>query len=397
MGNKLINIAKKLEKIPENFTFQKQVGKIYEDRKKMTKGELPINWGYAEVLAYATLADSGVNIRFTGEDIQRGTFAHRHAVVHDFKTGDLYTPLANLGKKQGTVDLYNSLLSEEGVLGFEYGYASASPDNLVIWEAQFGDFANGAQVIFDQFISSGEEKWGRLSHLCVFLPHGSEGMGPEHSSARLERYLQLCANENMQVCVPSTPAQDYHMIRRQMLRKFRKPLIVMTPKSLLRHPLATSSLEDLSDGKFYNVIDEIDKIAKNKVSRIIICAGKVYYDLLQARRDNNITDIAIIRLEQLYPFPEKDLKDIIKKYKPKDIIWCQEEPQNQGAYFMIRDELQACMPQGINISLVSRARFASPAEGSPGLFKKRQEQVIKTALRLGATKNKSKTTTKGKK
>ena len=379
---KLQNIAKKLEVTPEGFTFQKQVGKIYEDRKKMTQGERPINWGYAEVLAYATLAESGVNIRFSGEDIQRGTFAHRHAAVHDFKTGEVYTPLNNLGDKQGKVDLYNSLLSEEGVLGFEYGYASASPDNLVIWEAQFGDFANGAQVIFDQFLSAGEEKWGRLSNLCVFLPHGNEGMGPEHSSARLERCLQLCANDNMQVCVPSTPAQDYHMIRRQMLRDFRKPLIVMTPKSLLRHPLAVSSLDDLSNGEFQNVIDEIDDISKNKVERILLCAGKVYYELLQARRDKKIKNIAIIRIEQLYPFPDKDLKAILKKYNAKEIIWCQEEPENQGAFLMIQKYIQSCMPKGITIKLISKDRFASPAAGTKELFSKRQKKLINDALKI---------------
>ena len=273
------------------------------------------------------------------------------------------------------------MLSEEGVLGFEYGYASASPDNLVIWEAQFGDFANGAQVIFDQFLSSGEEKWGRLSNLCVFLPHGNEAMGPEHSSARLERFLQLCAHDNMQVCVPSTPAQDYHMIRRQMLREFRKPLIVMTPKSLLRHPLAVSSLDDLSNGDFQNVIDEIDKVSKNKVDRIILCSGKIYYELLKARRDKKIKNIAIIRIEQLYPFPEKDLKAILKKYNAKEIIWCQEEPENQGAFLMLQKYMQKCMPKGIEIQLISKERFAAPAAGIPQLYHKRQQEVINKALK----------------
>ena len=227
---KLKSLAKKLEELPDGFTMQKQLVKPTKI-EKMTKGELPLNWGYAEILAYATLADKGINIRISGEDSQRGTFAHRHSVLHDYKNGDTYTPLENLGDKQGRVEIINSLLSEEAVVAFEYGYSSATPEDLVIWEAQFGDFANGAQVIFDQFLSSGEEKWGRLCNLCLFLPHGQEGMGAEHSSARLERFLQLCAHNNMQVCVPSTPSQVYHMIRRQMLRKYRKPLVVMTPKA----------------------------------------------------------------------------------------------------------------------------------------------------------------------
>ena len=384
---KLRSITKKLEALPDGFTMQKQVGKTYEDRKKMTKGELPINWGYAEILAYATLADKGINIRISGEDCQRGTFAHRHSVLHDYNNGDLYTPLENLGDKQGRIEIINSLLSEEAVVAFEYGYTTATPEDLVIWEAQFGDFANGAQVIFDQFLSSGEEKWGRLCNLCLFLPHGQEGMGAEHSSARLERFLQLCAHNNMQVCVPSTPSQVYHMIRRQMLRKYRKPLVVMTPKSLLRHPLAVSDLKDLTDGTFDLVIDEIDNLAKNKVSRLILCSGKVYYDLLAARREKNIKNIAIVRVEQLYPFPEKSLKALIKKYpNAKEIIWTQEEPQNQGAFLMIQDNLQDCMPKNIKIQLISRERFAAPAPGYPSLHRKQQQKIIDQTLKFKAKK-----------
>ena len=381
--SKLTQLAAKLDVMPKDFTMQKQVNKTYADRKKMTAGELALNWGYAELLAYATLLEEGFNIRISGEDCQRGTFAHRHAVVHDFTNGNTYMPLAHISKEQGDIEIINSLLSEEAVVGYEYGYACANPNTLVIWEAQFGDFANGAQVIFDQFLSSGEEKWGRLANLCLFLPHGNEGMGAEHSSARLERFLQLCANDNMQVCVPSTPAQAYHMIRRQMIRKYRKPLVVMTPKSLLRNPMAVSNLKDLADQSFQCVIDEIGpKINKKKVSRVILCCGKIYYELLAKRQEENIQDIALIRIEQLYPFPYEQLTDVLQQYNPKEVIWCQEEPKNQGAYIMIRDHLQECLAKGLHISLISRPRYAAPASGYPILYKKHQITVIKTALKL---------------
>ncbi len=263
---------------------QRQVPKIYEDRPKMAAGGMPINWGFAENLAYATLLFEGHPVRLTGQDVGRGTFSHRHAVLHNQKDDSVYIPLAHLFDGQPRVSLYDSFLSEEAVLAFEYGYATTTPNSLVIWEAQFGDFANGAQVVIDQFITSGESKWGRLCGLTMLLPHGYEGQGPEHSSARLERYLQLCAEQNMQVCVPTTPAQVYHMLRRQVIRPLRKPLIVMTPKSLLRHKLAISTLEDLANGSFQTVIPEIDSLDPKKVDRVVLCSGKVYYDLLEKRR-----------------------------------------------------------------------------------------------------------------
>ncbi|MDP2145404.1 MAG: 2-oxoglutarate dehydrogenase E1 component, partial [Pseudomonas sp.] len=294
----LQELSAKLLEIPEGFVVQRQVAKIYEDRQKMQAGGLPINWGYAETMAYATLAFEGHPIRMTGQDIGRGTFSHRHAVLHNQKDAGTYIPLRNLYEGQPRFDLYDSFLSEEAVLAFEYGYSTTMPNALVIWEAQFGDFANGAQVVIDQFITSGEHKWGRLCGLTMLLPHGYEGQGPEHSSARLERYLQLCAEHNIQVCVPTTPAQIYHLLRRQVIRPLRKPLVVLTPKSLLRHKLAISTLEDLADGSFQTVISEIDTLDAAKVTRLILCSGKVYYDLLEKRRAEGREDIAIVRIEQ---------------------------------------------------------------------------------------------------
>lgn len=378
---KLKEIAKQLDKIPEGFVLQPQVKKVIEARQKMTEGELPINWGYAEILAYATLLNEGYPIRLCGQDSCRGTFAHRHAVLHDQNTDEIYIPLSHVSPKQVQINLIDSLLSEEAVLAFEYGYASAEPNNLVIWEAQFGDFANGAQVVIDQFISSGEQKWGRLCGLVLFLPHGYEGQGPEHSSARLERYLQLCAQHNMQVCVPTTPAQTYHMLRRQMLRPYRKPLIVMTPKSLLRHPLAVSSLEDLSQGQFQLVIPEIDEIDNKQVERVILCSGKVYYDLLEKRRDKKITNAAIIRIEELYPFPEEELKTILRSYQDATtIIWCQEEPMNQGAWYNIQHHLFACLTSKQQLSYTGRAASASPAVGYASVHQQEQEELVMQAL-----------------
>ncbi len=376
---KLKELAQQMEKYPDGFVLQPQVKKMMEARQKMTAGELPLNWGYAEILAYATLLDQGYPIRFCGQDACRGTFAHRHAVLHDQNTDEIYIPLSHVSPNQVQINIIDSLLSEEAVLAFEYGYASAEPNNLVIWEAQFGDFANGAQVVFDQFLSSGEQKWGRLCGLVVFLPHGYEGQGPEHSSARLERYLQLCAQHNMQVCVPTTPAQTFHMIRRQMVRPYRKPLIVMTPKSLLRNPLAVSSLEDLSNGEFQLVIPEIDDI-KN-ADRVVICCGKVYYDLLEKRRANNINNVAIIRVEQLYPFPEEKFKEVLAPYKnAKNIIWCQEEPMNQGAWYSIQHHLAACLATNQQLSYAGRAASASPAVGYASVHLQEQEELVMQAL-----------------
>ncbi|MES2217004.1 MAG: 2-oxoglutarate dehydrogenase E1 component [Pseudomonadota bacterium] len=380
---KLTALAKQLEVLPEGFVLQAQVKKMMETRQKMTAGETPLNWGYAEILAYATLLDDGYPIRICGQDVARGTFAHRHAILHEQNTDSMYIPLSNIKPGQVQINIVDSLLSEEAVLAFEYGYASADPNYLVIWEAQFGDFANGAQVVFDQFISSGEQKWRRLCGLTVFLPHGFEGGGPEHSSARLERYLQLCAQDNMQVCVPTTPAQDFHMLRRQMVRPYRKPLIVMTPKSLLRHPLAVSTLEDLSKGGFQNVIPEIDAIKAQQVETVIFCCGKVYYDLLEKRRELKLNTNALVRIEQLYPFPNEDVEKVLKQYaNAKDIVWCQEEPANQGAWFMMRNFIQDCMGKGQKLRYAGRTMAASPSTGYPSVHLREQEALVKEALSI---------------
>lgn len=376
----LKQLGEKLTTFPENFDFQRQVGNIVEARRKMAKGELPCDWGFAENLAYATLLHEHVPIRMSGQDVRRGTFAHRHAVYHDQKTGEAYCPLKQIADKPQDYEIYDSLLSEEAVLGFEYGYAKTDPRFLVLWEAQFGDFANGAQVIFDQFMSSGWQKWKRLCGLVVLLPHGLEGMGPEHSSARLERFLQLSGQYNMQVVVPTTPAQCYHMLRRQMLRPLRRPLIVMSPKSLLRHQLAVSSLQELAEGEFQSVIPEIDQIKNPK--RIILCSGKVYYDLLTKRRETN-APVAIMRIEQLYPFPEERLTATLEKYKNvKDVIWCQEEPKNQGAWYSIRHHLEASLVNNQILHCISREAMAAPASGYAKLHLKEQQALVEAALNL---------------
>ncbi len=380
----LQELALKLQETPDGFVVQRQVSKILEDRQKMAAGGLPLNWGFAETAAYASLLFEGYPIRITGQDVGRGTFSHRHAVLHNQKNGETYIGLQNLYKDQPRFDMYDSFLSEEAVLAFEYGYASTMPNALVIWEAQFGDFANGAQVVIDQFITSGETKWGRLSGLTMLLPHGYEGQGPEHSSARLERYLQLCAEHNIQVCVPTTPAQVYHMLRRQAIRPLRKPLIALTPKSLLRHKLATSTLEDLSAGTFHNVIGEIDTLDADKVDRLIMCSGKVYYDLLEKRRDEGLDNTAIVRIEQLYPFPEDDLGAEFAKYKNlKHIIWCQEEPMNQGAWYCsqhhMRRVAQAHQPS-VELQYAGRIASASPACGYASMHAEQQEQLLQEAF-----------------
>lgn len=378
----LQELGRKLEKLPENFELQRQVGNMMEARTQMTEDKLPLDWGYAEIMAYATLLNQGYPVRITGQDCRRGTFGHRHAALYDQKTGEMYVPLSHLEEHQSSFQIYDSLLSEEAVVGFEYGYAKTQPNTLVIWEAQFGDFANGAQVIIDQFISSGWQKWKQLSGLVMLLPHGYEGMGPEHSSARLERYLQLCAQHNMQVCVPTTPAQIYHLLRRQVLRPLRLPLIVMTPKSLLRHKLATSSLDDLAKGKFQLVIPEIDKIKPEKVRKIVLCSGKVYYDLLAKRREDKIEDIAIIRIEQLYPFPYDELQAELQKYKKtKEIIWCQEEPKNQGAWFITRERLLGCLQKDQELNYAGRPPSAAAAAGYPALHKKQQMELVNEAMK----------------
>jgi 2-oxoglutarate dehydrogenase E1 component len=378
---RLTELGESISQYPEEHVQHSRVKKIYNDRQLMARGEKMCDWGFAENLAYATLLDSKYNIRLVGQDSGRGTFFHRHAVLHEQKEGKTYLPLQNLSDDQGHFDVYDSVLSECAVLAFEYGYSTAAPKGLCIWEAQFGDFANGAQVVFDQFLSSGEQKWGRMCGLTVMLPHGYEGQGPEHSSARLERYLQLCAEHNMQVCVPSTPAQVYHMLRRQVVRNMRRPLIVMSPKSLLRHPLAVSSLEELSNGTFQNVIDEIDELDNKAVDRVILCSGKVYYELLEKRRNESLNNVAIVRIEQLYPFPANELGDILEQYSnAKDVIWCQEEPQNQGAWYCSQHHFRTVLPNNAKLHYAGREASASTAVGYMSLHVKQQKALINKAL-----------------
>jgi 2-oxoglutarate dehydrogenase E1 component len=373
-------LGERAVKFPESVTLHPRVAQVMTNRTKMFRGEMPLDWGAAETLAYASILEEGNSIRITGQDSGRGTFFHRHAVLHDQATGLQYVPLQHLAERQPHFQVTDSVLSEEAVLGFEYGYSTTDPSALVIWEAQFGDFVNGAQVIIDQFISSGEAKWGRLCGLAMFLPHGYEGQGPEHSSARLERFLQLCAENNMQVCVPSTPAQMYHMIRRQILRSLRKPLIVMTPKSLLRHELSVSSLEDLANGEFATVIDETDKINAASVRRVVMCSGKVYFDLLKARRASGNTDVALVRVEQLYPFPVQETEMVLAKYpNAREVVWCQEEPQNQGAWYQIRHRL-ATLTGKRELLYAGRPPAAAPATGITKIHETEQRGLIEAAL-----------------
>jgi len=391
----LRELAGKLTSFPSNFTLHRQVTRIVQDREKMAAGQLPLDWGFAETLAYATLLTEGFEVRISGQDSGRGTFFHRHAVWHDQSRGETYVPLENLSPSQPRFTVIDSLLSEEAVVGFEYGFSTTEPNCLTIWEAQFGDFANGAQVIIDQFISSGEAKWGRLCGLGLFLPHGYEGQGPEHSSARLERFLQLCAEQNMQVCVPSTPAQMFHMLRRQMKQSFRKPLIVMTPKSLLRHKLSVSPLEDLTRGSFRNVIDEIDDVPSANVTRIVFCSGKVYFDLLDSRRADGLHDVAIVRIEQLYPFPTDEYAAIIRKYaKAREVVWCQEEPQNQGGWYQIRHRLQVPLSKDHQLLYAGRAPAAAPAAGIFKMHLEQQQSLVDAALRSHSTEESLRQTTR---
>ena len=380
---KLQALANKMCEIPDGLVLQKQVEKIYEDRRKMAAGALPLNWGMAENLAYATLLDQGYPVRMTGQDVGRGTFSHRHATIHSQKDGSAYTPLANMSADQPDFILYDSYLSEEAVLAFEYGYSTTAPKGLVIWEAQFGDFANGAQVVIDQFITSGEHKWGRLSGLTMLLPHGYEGQGPEHSSARLERFMQLCAEHNIQVCVPTTPAQVYHMLRRQAVRPMRRPLVVMSPKSLLRHPLAISSLEELANGQFQNVIGDT-RVDPAKTERVILCSGKVYYTLLSEMMKRNQENVAVIRVEQLYPFPEEELKAALAPFKNiNSIFWCQEEPMNQGAWYSSQHRMRRVVDEiypSLYLEYVGRASSAAPAGGYMSAHIEEEKRFVDQAL-----------------
>ena len=377
---KLDALAKAINTIPDDIVLHPRVAKIYDDRRKMVAGELPGDWGFAENLAYATILDEGSKLRLVGQDSGRGTFFHRHAVLHDQKTDSYYLPLQQLVKNPEDAAIIDSLLSEEAVMAFEYGYSTADPGTLDIWEAQFGDFANGAQVVIDQFLSSGEAKWQRLCGLVLLLPHGYEGQGPEHSSARLERFLQLCALENMLVCVPTTPAQAFHMIRRQMRMKTRKPLVVMTPKSLLRHKLAVSSLEDMANGEFQHLIPDGSADAK-QVTRVVACSGKVYYDLIDEVQKQGLKNVAVLRVEQLYPFPRAQLAAELKRYaKATDVVWCQEEPQNQGAWYQIQHHLLSCLQPKQSLHYTGRARSPAPAVGHFNDHLAEQQQLVADAL-----------------
>ncbi|MEM7540839.1 MAG: 2-oxoglutarate dehydrogenase E1 component [Pseudomonadota bacterium] len=384
-----------LTEIPEGFTLHRALKKVLQDRAAMTAGDKDCDWGFAESLAYASVVTSGWPVRLSGQDSGRGTFFHRHAVIHDQKTGETHLPLQNLSSDQAPFLVINSTLSEEAVLAFEYGYASAEPNALVIWEAQFGDFANGAQVVIDQFIASCEEKWGRFCGLVMLLPHGYDGQGPEHSSARLERYLQLCAEDNMQVCYPTTPAQMFHMLRRQVVRAYRKPLIVMSPKSLLRHKLSVSPIADFTERGFQPVIGEIDDLDPKGVRRVLVCSGKVYFDLLEARREHDITDVAIVRIEQLYPFPQKELMAQTEQYTNiKEAFWVQEEPRNQGAWATLLSTrfLGGSFDPSIPLNCVARPYAASPAVGYMSLHLEQQAQLVGEALDLESRQDAQKKT-----
>ena len=383
--DELKRLSERITFVPDDFKLHPTVARVIESRKQMAEGKVPVDWGMAETLAYATLLSNGYDVRLSGQDSGRGTFAHRHAVLHDqererWDEGS-YIPLQNIGKDQGDFVVIDSVLSEEAVLGFEYGFSTAEPNALVIWEAQFGDFANGAQVVMDQFISSGETKWGRVCGLVQFLPHGYEGQGPEHSSARLERYLQLCAEHNMQVCVPTNAAQVFHLLRRQMLRPFRKPLVVLTPKSLLRKKEASSPIADLANGTFQTVIPDTTTTPEKDVKRVIACCGKVYYDLVFKRTELQKSDTAIIRIEQLYPFPHKQFQAEIAKYpNATEVVWCQEEPQNQGAWYQTAHYLRENMRDGQKLHYAGRPASAAPATGYMARHAERQKQLVEQAF-----------------
>ena len=380
-------LSERLTTIPEGFNLHSRVKKIIDDRAAMGRGELPIDWGMGENLAYASLLAQGYSVRTSGEDVGRGTFFHRHAVLHDQKRErwDLgsYRPLEHIQDGQARFHCFDSVLSEEAVLAFEYGYATAEPNELVVWEAQFGDFMNGAQVVIDQFISSGEAKWGRLCGLTLMLPHGYEGQGPEHSSTRIERFMTNAAENNWQICVPTTPAQIFHLLRRQMIRKVRKPLIIVTPKSLLRHKEAISSIDELANGRFQTVIPEAENLDPKKVKRVVLCQGKIYYELLAYRRENDIKDTALVRIEQLYPFPAEAFADAINQFpSAREVVWCQEEPRNQGAWYWLASRQHLVNVLGIKrrLLLVSRPAAASPAVGYYAKHNLQQKAVIENAF-----------------
>ncbi|HJV27289.1 MAG TPA: 2-oxoglutarate dehydrogenase E1 component, partial [Aromatoleum sp.] len=379
-------LGERLATIPATFALHSRVKKIIDDRAAMARGEAPLDWGMGENLAYASLLAQGYQVRLSGEDVGRGTFFHRHAVLHDQKRErwdeGIYKSLEHIQDGQAGFQCFDSVLSEEAVLGFEYGYSTTEPNSLVVWEAQFGDFVNGAQVVIDQFISSGEAKWGRLSGLVMMLPHGYEGQGPEHSSCRPERFISLAAENNWQVCVPTTPAQVFHLLRRQMVRKIRKPLIIVTPKSLLRHKEAISTMDELANGSFQTVIPEVEALDPKKVKRVVLCQGKIYYELLAHRREQGIKDTALVRIEQIYPFPSDAFAAAINQFpNAKEVVWCQEEPRNQGAWYWLASRQHLVNVLGKRrLLLVARPASASPAVGYYAKHNAQQKAVIENAF-----------------
>jgi 2-oxoglutarate dehydrogenase E1 component len=367
--------------VPSDFNVHPKLKRFLDTRREQRDEKKPLDWGSAEALAFASLVTEGAPVRLSGQDSRRGTFSHRHAVLHDSTNGKLYTPLAFVEPKQARFEVWDSPLSEAGVLGFEYGYSLDSPDALVIWEAQFGDFANGAQVLIDQFLSSSEDKWYRLSGLVLLLPHGFEGQGPEHSSARLERWLTLCAEDNMQVCNLTTPAQLFHCLRRQVLRPYRKPLVIMSPKSLLRSPHAVSSLDDLANGSFQRIIGDASVQDAKSVKRVLLCQGKVYYDLVAAREARKRSDVAILRVEQLYPLQASDVSKALASYGANlEVVWVQEEPWNMGAWYYMKARLPEMIGKGRTLACASRPESASPATGSLSAHKIEQERLLEKAF-----------------
>ncbi len=379
----LVMLAERLQQLPVGFELHPRVAKLMDDRRKMAAGALPADWGFAESLAFASLLYQGFPVRVSGQDSERGTFFHRHAVLHNQKDNDIFVPLKNIAPDQPPFLVFDSMLSEEAVLAFEYGYATTEPETLTIWEAQYGDFANVAQVVIDQFIVSGEAKWGRLCGLTMLLPHGYEGQGPEHSSARLERFLQLCVDHNIQVCNPTTPAQMFHMLRRQMIRPLRRPLIVMAPKSLLRHKLAISSMEQLADGCFHAVLGDEDVQNASAITRLVLCSGRVYYDLLERKRAEDLPQVALLRVEQLYPFPWRLLREELARYpNVREFIWCQEEPQNQGAWYGMRHKFEELIGAHNKLIYTGRAELSAPAVGYASIHVQQQAQLVARALGL---------------
>jgi 2-oxoglutarate dehydrogenase E1 component len=389
-------LGERLTRWPDQFRLHPRVAQLMDNRRRMLDGQLPLDWGCAETLAYAAVLESGYQVRLVGQDSGRGTFFHRHAVLRDQVSGAQYIPLQHIvDEGPNRFAVIDSVLSEEAVMGFEYGYSTTDPGTLCIWEGQFGDFANGAQVIIDQFISSGEAKWGRFCGLTLFLPHGYEGQGPEHSSARLERFLQLCAENNMQVCVPSTPAQMFHMLCRQMKRSFRKPLVVMTPKSLLRHKQSVSALRDITQGRFATLIDDARGREPAQVRRLVFCSGKVYFDLLDKQQQQHLDEVALVRIEQLYPFPIEEYAAIVHRYpKACEIVWCQEEPQNQGAWYQIRHRLQEPLDARHVLLYAGRAPSAAPATGVHQLHQAQQDTLVAAALQATATEDSARKTSR---